>query len=175
VLSPYSYGDNISLFFRYASSFRFSGDYVDEREVDDLGRRKTRIVAIDALCSPGMRQYRTNFLLRSVGIGLWGYCFCGCKITYICGLWEYMKIKFIILNSLYLIFTLWKLCLFMKGVFYMHAFRARWKHFLELPLVSFSHSFWTMCLFYYRVFVLSWKQLFLYVSSVLYPKIKRFW
>ncbi|CAJ1926507.1 unnamed protein product [Sphenostylis stenocarpa] len=49
----------------YASSFRFSGDYVDQRKVDTLGRRKTRIVAIDALCSPGRRQYRANFLLRS--------------------------------------------------------------------------------------------------------------
>lgn len=53
-------------FFRYASSFRFSGDYVDDKDVDTLGRRKTRIVAIDALCGPGMRQYRDKFLLRFV-------------------------------------------------------------------------------------------------------------
>jgi len=87
--SSYSNGDSIFWFFRYASSFRFSGDYVDEREVDTLGRRKTRIVAIDALCSPGMRQYRANFLLRSVNIGLCGCCFYGCKITVIYRLWEY--------------------------------------------------------------------------------------
>jgi len=59
---------------------------VDEREVDTLGRRKTRIVAIDALRKPGMRQYREDFLLRYVNIGLCGYCFYGCKITVIYGL-----------------------------------------------------------------------------------------
>ncbi|KAK7354903.1 hypothetical protein VNO80_14145 [Phaseolus coccineus] len=59
----------------YSSSFRFSGDYVDEREVDTLGRRKTTVVAIDALRRAGTRQYRANFLLRSVNIGLCGYCF----------------------------------------------------------------------------------------------------
>ncbi|KAK9288928.1 hypothetical protein L1049_017399 [Liquidambar formosana] len=48
----------------YASTFRFAGDYVDEREVDFMGRRKTRIIAIDALCSPRMRQYKLDFLLR---------------------------------------------------------------------------------------------------------------
>ncbi|XP_057450173.1 poly(ADP-ribose) glycohydrolase 1-like isoform X2 [Lotus japonicus] len=49
--------ERFSSYTGYASSFRFSGSYVDERDVDTLGRRKTRIVAIDALCSPGMRQY----------------------------------------------------------------------------------------------------------------------
>ncbi|RDX78684.1 Poly(ADP-ribose) glycohydrolase 1, partial [Mucuna pruriens] len=56
--------ERFSSYTGYASSFQFSGDYLDERDVDTLGRRKTRIVAIDALCSPGMRQYRANFLLR---------------------------------------------------------------------------------------------------------------
>ncbi|KAJ0034416.1 hypothetical protein Pint_26034 [Pistacia integerrima] len=41
----------------YASSFRFSGDHVDKRNVDVFRRRKTRIIAIDALCWPGMKQY----------------------------------------------------------------------------------------------------------------------
>ncbi|KAK4256152.1 hypothetical protein QN277_009057 [Acacia crassicarpa] len=57
----------------YASSFRFSGDYVDERDIDELGRRKTRIVAIDALCDPGMRQYREKFLLREINKALCGF------------------------------------------------------------------------------------------------------
>ncbi|CAB4319302.1 unnamed protein product [Prunus armeniaca] len=48
----------------YASSFRFSGDYVDKRDTDSLRRRKIRIIAIDALCSPGMRQYKQKLLLR---------------------------------------------------------------------------------------------------------------
>ncbi|KAF4360299.1 hypothetical protein F8388_020590 [Cannabis sativa] len=50
----------------YASSFRFSGDYVDKKEMNSLGRRKTRIVAIDALCHPGMRQYKIKYLLRPI-------------------------------------------------------------------------------------------------------------
>jgi poly(ADP-ribose) glycohydrolase len=67
-------------FFRYASSFRFSGDYVDDKDVDALGRRKTKIVAIDALCGPGMRQYREKYLLRLVNLHLCGYSL-GCRFT----------------------------------------------------------------------------------------------
>ncbi|KAA8532188.1 hypothetical protein F0562_006670 [Nyssa sinensis] len=48
----------------YGSSFRFAGDYVDKREVDYMGRRKTRIIVIDAICSPGNRQYGLECLLR---------------------------------------------------------------------------------------------------------------
>lgn len=61
-----------SLFFkwcRYASSFRFSGDHVDKRSVDSFRRRKTRIIAIDALCSPGMRQFKFKYLLRYGNFG----------------------------------------------------------------------------------------------------------
>ncbi|KAK6930406.1 Poly (ADP-ribose) glycohydrolase (PARG), catalytic domain, partial [Dillenia turbinata] len=47
----------------YGSSFRFSGNHVDNREVDFMGRRKTRIIAIDALCCPGLRQYGTEWRL----------------------------------------------------------------------------------------------------------------
>ncbi|KAM7489325.1 hypothetical protein LguiB_026809 [Lonicera macranthoides] len=50
----------------YASSFRFSGDYMDKREVDLMGRRKTRIIAIDALDCPGKRQYGTECILRTI-------------------------------------------------------------------------------------------------------------
>ncbi|XP_015879507.3 poly(ADP-ribose) glycohydrolase 1 isoform X1 [Ziziphus jujuba] len=57
----------------YASSFRFSGDHVDKREVDSFGRRKTRIIAIDALCSPGMRQYKLECLLREVNKAFCGF------------------------------------------------------------------------------------------------------
>lgn len=57
----------------YATSFRFSGDYVDEREVDIMGRRKTRIIAMDALCSPGTRQYELNFLLRETNKAFCGF------------------------------------------------------------------------------------------------------
>lgn len=37
---------------------------MDIREIDSFGRRKTIIVAIDALRSPGLRQYRVDSLLR---------------------------------------------------------------------------------------------------------------
>ncbi|WCJ21810.1 Poly (ADP-ribose) glycohydrolase (PARG) [Euphorbia peplus] len=57
----------------YASSFRFSGDHVDKRDIDTFGRRKTRIVAIDALCSPGMRQYKLNYLLREINKAFCGF------------------------------------------------------------------------------------------------------
>ncbi|GMI64592.1 Sanskrit for 'bright', poly(ADP-ribose) glycohydrolase 1 [Hibiscus trionum] len=57
----------------YASSFRFAGDYVDKRSVDFLGRRKTRIVAIDALCSPRMKQYKLKYLLRETNKAFCGF------------------------------------------------------------------------------------------------------
>ncbi|KAF9663112.1 hypothetical protein SADUNF_Sadunf17G0004600 [Salix dunnii] len=53
----------------YASSFCFSGDHVDKRNVDSFRRCKTRIVAIDALCNAGMRQYKCTYLLRYVKFG----------------------------------------------------------------------------------------------------------
>lgn len=70
-------------FFRYASSFRFSGDYVDDKDIDALGRRKTRIVAIDALCGPGMRQYREKFLLRFVNLLFMWLLFFRIQIQYL--------------------------------------------------------------------------------------------
>ncbi|XP_047329793.1 poly(ADP-ribose) glycohydrolase 1-like isoform X2 [Impatiens glandulifera] len=58
----------------YASTFRFSGDYVDKKDLDVMGRIKTRIIAIDALCFPGTRQFRHECLLREVN-----KAFCGFK------------------------------------------------------------------------------------------------
>ncbi|XP_071689540.1 poly(ADP-ribose) glycohydrolase 1-like isoform X2 [Rutidosis leptorrhynchoides] len=57
----------------YASSFRFCGDFRDKKEIDILGRRKTRIVAIDALVNPGRRQYGHEFLLREVNKAFCGF------------------------------------------------------------------------------------------------------
>ncbi|KAL4604399.1 hypothetical protein ACB092_09G137200 [Castanea dentata] len=56
--------ERFSSYTGYASSFHFTGDYVDKKDVDCFGRRKTRIIAIDALCSPRMRQYKQECLLR---------------------------------------------------------------------------------------------------------------
>lgn len=57
----------------YAFNFRFDGNHEDKQEIDSLGRRKTFITAIDALCSPGMRQYRLEFLLREVNKAFCGF------------------------------------------------------------------------------------------------------
>ncbi|XP_060208779.1 poly(ADP-ribose) glycohydrolase 1-like isoform X2 [Lycium barbarum] len=57
----------------YASSFRFDGDHVDKKEIDVFGRRKRRIIAIDALSSPGKRQYRVECLLREINKALCGF------------------------------------------------------------------------------------------------------
>ncbi|XP_059655744.1 poly(ADP-ribose) glycohydrolase 1-like [Cornus florida] len=62
----------------YASSFRFVGDYVDKRDFDHMGRRKTRITAIDALCNPGKRQYGLKCLLREINKAFCGF-FDPCK------------------------------------------------------------------------------------------------
>eukprot|EP00262_Sarcandra_glabra_P004609 TRINITY_DN15738_c0_g1_i1.p1 TRINITY_DN15738_c0_g1~~TRINITY_DN15738_c0_g1_i1.p1 ORF type:complete len:586 (+),score=90.93 TRINITY_DN15738_c0_g1_i1:140-1897(+) len=57
----------------YASSFLFLGDYKDKNPVDSMGRRKTRIVAIDALCSPRMRQYEVECILRETNKAFCGF------------------------------------------------------------------------------------------------------
>ncbi|XP_058094390.1 poly(ADP-ribose) glycohydrolase 1-like isoform X2 [Magnolia sinica] len=57
----------------YASSFRFLGDYLDKKPIDSMGRRKTRIVAIDALCNPRMTQYRLEGLLREANKAFCGF------------------------------------------------------------------------------------------------------
>ncbi|KAL3583321.1 hypothetical protein D5086_014382 [Populus alba] len=57
----------------YASSFRFSGDHVDKRDVDSFRRRRTRIVAIDALCNAGMEQYKLEYLLRETNKAFCGF------------------------------------------------------------------------------------------------------
>ncbi|KAL5702657.1 poly(ADP-ribose) glycohydrolase [Ranunculus cassubicifolius] len=57
----------------YASTFRFSGDFLDEKPTDCLKRRKTRIVAIDALSSPKMRQYGVEYLLREINKAFCGF------------------------------------------------------------------------------------------------------
>ncbi|KAK9091676.1 hypothetical protein Sjap_024853 [Stephania japonica] len=57
----------------YASTFRFSGNHQDEKPVDCMGRRKTRITAIDALCHPGKRQFRVECILRETNKAFCGF------------------------------------------------------------------------------------------------------
>ncbi|XP_055812981.1 poly(ADP-ribose) glycohydrolase 1-like isoform X2 [Solanum dulcamara] len=65
--------ERFSSYTGYASSFRFNGDYVDKKDIDVLQRRKTRIVAIDALCHPGKSQYRLEGLLREINKAFCGF------------------------------------------------------------------------------------------------------
>lgn len=57
----------------YASSFRYSGDNVDKRNLDSMGRRRTRIIAIDALYNPGKKQFRLECLLREINKAFCGF------------------------------------------------------------------------------------------------------
>uniref|UniRef100_A0A166BS39 poly(ADP-ribose) glycohydrolase n=1 Tax=Daucus carota subsp. sativus TaxID=79200 RepID=A0A166BS39_DAUCS len=57
----------------YASSFRFSGNYMDKRDVDMSGRRKTRITAIDAKSNPGYRQYKVEYIMREINKAYCGF------------------------------------------------------------------------------------------------------
>ncbi|KAI3697168.1 hypothetical protein L6452_29976 [Arctium lappa] len=71
--------ERFSKYTGYASSFRYCGDFVDKKDIDINGRRKIRIIAIDALVNPGRRQYGHEFLVREIN-----KAFCGfsdpCKI-----------------------------------------------------------------------------------------------
>ncbi|XP_074560374.1 poly(ADP-ribose) glycohydrolase 1-like isoform X2 [Curcuma longa] len=49
------------------------GDYQDNKPFDSMGRRKTWIVAIDALCNPRMRQYEIEYLVRETIKALCGF------------------------------------------------------------------------------------------------------
>ncbi|GAA0164361.1 glycosidase [Lithospermum erythrorhizon] len=57
----------------YSSSFVFSGNHVDQRDIDSMGRRKTRIIAIDALRLPGKRQYELELILREINKAFCGF------------------------------------------------------------------------------------------------------
>ncbi|KAK1642247.1 hypothetical protein QYE76_060052 [Lolium multiflorum] len=65
--------ERFSQYMGYGSSFRFVGDYLDTKPLDAMGRRKTRIVAIDALDCPTKLQYETNGLLREVNKAFCGF------------------------------------------------------------------------------------------------------
>ncbi|KAI3997539.1 hypothetical protein MKX01_029370 [Papaver californicum] len=65
--------ERFSIYTGYGFSFRFSGDYSDKKLIDCMGRCKTRIIAIDALHKPGMRQYRVKYLLREINKAWCGF------------------------------------------------------------------------------------------------------
>ncbi|XP_020583895.1 poly(ADP-ribose) glycohydrolase 1-like isoform X2 [Phalaenopsis equestris] len=57
----------------YGSSFRFAGDYVDKRPFDARSRRKTRIIAVDALQNPGKWQYGLDCIVRETNKAFCGF------------------------------------------------------------------------------------------------------
>ncbi|CAL9174025.1 unnamed protein product, partial [Musa hybrid cultivar] len=65
--------ERFSCYMGYGSSFRFVGDYLDNKPYDSIGRRKTRIAAIDALCSPRMWQYEVEGLVRETNKAFCGF------------------------------------------------------------------------------------------------------
>ncbi|KAL6909406.1 hypothetical protein ACP4OV_001687 [Aristida adscensionis] len=64
--------ERFSQYMGYGSSFRFVGDYLDSKPFDSMGRRRTRIVAIDALDYP-MLQFESSSLLREVNKAFCGF------------------------------------------------------------------------------------------------------
>ncbi|TKV90231.1 hypothetical protein SEVIR_9G015300v4 [Setaria viridis] len=65
--------ERFSQYMGYGSSFRFVGDYLDSKPIDSMGRRRTRIVAIDALDCPTRLHYESSGLLREVNKALCGF------------------------------------------------------------------------------------------------------
>ncbi|XP_066364524.1 poly(ADP-ribose) glycohydrolase 1-like [Miscanthus floridulus] len=65
--------ERFSQYMGYGSSFRFVGDYLDTKPFDSMGRRRTRIVAIDALDCPAWLHYESGCLLREVNKAFCGF------------------------------------------------------------------------------------------------------
>ncbi|KAG6528740.1 hypothetical protein ZIOFF_010925 [Zingiber officinale] len=65
--------ERFSSYSGYGHSFQFMGDYQDNKPYDSMGRRKTWIVAIDALSNPRMRQYGIEYLVRETNKALCGF------------------------------------------------------------------------------------------------------
>ncbi|AEC08595.1 unnamed protein product [Arabidopsis thaliana] len=57
----------------YGPSFQYAGDYTDNKDLDIFRRRKTRVIAIDAMPDPGMGQYKLDALIREVNKAFSGY------------------------------------------------------------------------------------------------------
>ncbi|XP_078447396.1 poly(ADP-ribose) glycohydrolase 1-like isoform X2 [Wolffia australiana] len=57
----------------YSSTFHFAKNHNDTRPLDYLKRKKRMIVAIDALCRPGVNQFKTGFLVRETNKAFCGF------------------------------------------------------------------------------------------------------
>ncbi|VVB07465.1 unnamed protein product [Arabis nemorensis] len=65
--------ERFSRYTGYGPSFQYAGDYTDKKGLDIFRRRKTRVIAIDALPGPGITQYKLDALLREVNKAFTGY------------------------------------------------------------------------------------------------------
>ncbi|CAH2059872.1 unnamed protein product [Thlaspi arvense] len=65
--------ERFSRYTGYGPSFQYAGDYTDKKDLDALRRRKTRVIAIDAIPNPGSTQYKPDALLREVNKAFSGY------------------------------------------------------------------------------------------------------
>ncbi|CDY19116.1 BnaA04g18560D [Brassica napus] len=65
--------ERFSRYTGYGPSFQYAGDYTDEKDFDAFKRRKTRVIAIDALPNPGSTQYKPERLLREINKAFSGY------------------------------------------------------------------------------------------------------
>lgn len=65
--------ERFSRYTGYGPSFQYAGDYTDEKDSDSFKRRKTRVIAIDALPNPGSTQYKPEALLREINKAFCGY------------------------------------------------------------------------------------------------------
>ncbi|XP_010414072.2 PREDICTED: probable poly(ADP-ribose) glycohydrolase 2 [Camelina sativa] len=70
--------ERFSCYTGYGPSFQYAGDYTDKKDLDTFKRRKTRVIAIDAMPGPGMGQYKLDALVREVNKAFTGY-FHQCK------------------------------------------------------------------------------------------------
>ncbi|KAI3854827.1 hypothetical protein MKX03_004220 [Papaver bracteatum] len=62
-------GERFSYYTGYRSSFRFLGDYTDTKLIDCMGRRRTRIIAIDASAGLKEEQFRVENLVNKAWCG----------------------------------------------------------------------------------------------------------
>ncbi|EFH57460.1 poly (ADP-ribose) glycohydrolase family protein [Arabidopsis lyrata subsp. lyrata] len=65
--------ERFSRYTGYGPSFQYAGDYTDKKDLDIFKRRKTRVIAIDAMPGPGMGQYKLDALIREVNKAFSGY------------------------------------------------------------------------------------------------------
>ncbi|KAG0489905.1 hypothetical protein HPP92_006768 [Vanilla planifolia] len=65
--------ERFSRYTGYGFTFRFVGGFVDEKPLDHMNRRKVRIIAMDAVDSPGNWQFGIDCLVREINKAYCGF------------------------------------------------------------------------------------------------------